>query len=145
MNTLNSFFSTNPLVLICCALLSLEIPIDTLNSVVFSTFPLVFICCVLVIEIPMNTLVIKLCFFYKPSSVHLLCATRHRNSKDHIKIHSFSTNPPVFYCYVLLLIEIPMNMSLNCYILKYVHLNHQHSCVFFFLKSMLTCITHGCH
>ena len=69
-----SCFSTNPLVSICCVLLVIEIPMNTLNSIVF---------------------------FYKISSVDLLCATRHRNSKEHIKIRSFSTNPLVFIVYRL--------------------------------------------
>ena len=36
-------------------------------------------------------------------------------------------------------------VSLNCFIRKYVDLNHHHYCVFLILKSMLTCITHGCY
>ena len=36
-------------------------------------------------------------------------------------------------------------VSLNCFIQKYVDLNHWHSYVFLILKSMLTCITHGYH
>ena len=85
-------FSTKSLVLISRVLLVIEIPMNTFNSVVFlQTLWCLSAVCYLSQKL----------FFYTISSVDLLCATRHRNSKEHIKIRSFSTNPLVFIVYRL--------------------------------------------